>query len=1474
MAVQAINIISTAFNQRSNGVSGNFSTGGGSNSTFGNGAGNGTTITLPVTPNNYSTVPKNSMGLTTLIPIGTYDIGTSNENQSALDYLLDTTNTKESIDISEQSINLVINVVSDVYVNTPDIREITYPKEVRGADFVGYDVDFDISWNSVHATIIRMYVGNSTDYVELGPKGNLTLNVKELLDKYPLQSHTKPSSKPSQKRGGLPPNVSMDKAPNTLDARIDGRPDQRNRREQKRGGLPPNVSMGKSPDTFNGIELGGGLGTPVGGGGDSTDRFKKMAPIVGWDISGDKVNIPLRLVPINLATKKPVTGPVERINIRFDKGDLEIPRSVVINRIAEGFISQFNKSIFDDSKYLTHLLHMGDGDNKVVTTWTGLKGTSKKDGKSLILKLYEPLPTSISTNQKVWITKLQSEPIFDTLTLVGSDVDFCLPLQGPNFKLEVDNGIGYQMYDDLVANGSTTSTSLIQKYVTQTGIDTEKLNIQYASGSVHTFDNFVHFGSAEERIKNFWYKIQLLESYQSKYNELTSNTVELGFVLAEGGAYDGYTIITEASDNLQLDALSVTVITKLESAAQLVKINDLIGTFDGFEKWLYTDTQYSDSLSYPKSGNVIKASSDSESIAWYNSTTTNASKYDRNNVNYLNNNLPEFITEDFQNDDFMLFMDMVGQHYDIIWAYVNGLTKLKSPQHKADLGFSNDLMYSMLESLGWDGKKAYDSQYLWEYAFGQYKDGTQKYTQSLKSANEEVWRRILNNLPYILKHKGTSRSLKAVMACYGIPNSLLTIMEFGGPTDPTDGGTEKFTFQDRTAAINFTNNSEFVSSQWKEVDGSYPNAVEMTVNLQTPSNYNILKGANSSVSTPLWRVGITNTTGTFGTIDLYVSESSTGNVHSSSTEPFNIFNEEYTQIVINRTEVGSDSQFQIIAKEAFGDRIRTNISTNVMTITGDNGWDSGSAAIVTLGYEMDGTVDEFRLWKKPLEDDVIETHTLMPDSTVGNSYTSSTEDLLVRFDFEYPKNRAVDVNVKNVAISTEYSVAFGSADGFPSIAEYPYQYTPYDRDVTAKVPSLGFNSSDKIRFETQTLVGDLSHRVRATKKAFDRAPIDSSRLGLFFSPMKELNMDIIKSFGNFNIDNYIGNPSDEYKDNYSELGVLRDYYFKRVNRDIYEYIRLVRSIDKSLFEVLEGLVPARAKVSKGLLIEPHYLERSKTQWKPASSERSDYETSISVDDNVSVVGDNNQFSAELDITNPKLGFQYDNYDAHIDGDDTISITSTTPFYNADITTEDTIVLNGEYPSYVSHIDVPSGAKLSAMVDESTFQQIGMERDSLSNAGFGLFAPITTGIVTKLDIFGNLTASREDIYLIKQSYVETILTQTEGYPATSNNEAVKYENVDVTKYKYKVSKLPYGGSAPSVGNDVVEVTPLSGYFPTHYRYKNNLSQGMKNSFFEGSKQTTLTTPDGLSPVEVFTTNPNILRVADTGRGSGEPILQVD
>ena len=87
-------------------------------------------------------------------------------------------------------------------------------------------------------------------------------------------------------------------------------------------------------------------------------------------------------------------------------------------------------------------------------------------------------------------------------------------------------------------------------------------------------------------------------------------------------------------------------------------------------------------------------------------------------------------------------------------------------------------------------------------------------------------------------------------------------------------------------------------------------------------------------------------------------------------------------------------------------------------------------------------------------------------------------------------------------------------------------------------------------------------------------------------------------------------------------------------------------------------------------------------------------------------------------------------------------------------------------------------------------------------------------------------------------------------------------------------MSQSGSAPTVSGNVTEVTPLDGFFSTHYTNVGDLTSGMENSFFNGSKQTSATTLDGGSPVQTFTTNPNTLRVSDSGRGSGEPILEVD
>jgi hypothetical protein len=1316
-----------------------------------------------------------------------------------------------NIDGDGDALDVSLTVVDEVYVGVPDLRDITYPADLIGPDYVGTNVDFVLTYDSINTDYIKIYAGDSTTFIQEKAKGSVNLNFQTLLN------------------------------------------------------------------------------------------------LAGSSISETETDISLvlKLIPFNTSGIEAISGITEIIKINFKKGANQIPRTTVVNRIADAFISQLDEAIFQDetSKYLTHLLHLGNGDNKVITTWTGSQD-------SLILKLYEPISTNVQINEEVWISKLISNPIIETVTLVPEVEQLCNNLKGPNFSLVPDNGIEYQIYEDLVASGSVTSTDLINQYASTLGIDTEKLNIEYVSGSVYTFQNFINFSSAEERLNNFFYKVKLIEYYKIKYETLSANTFIPPYGGFDGGiiTQDGYQTITEDGIfDIQWEIAAFNGVSQANEAKKVFGLlNELIRGMDGYEKFLYKSNN---ELAYPKTiyvhpitglaTYILKDTTNSNVTVWYDNLLAESKKYDKYNPNYLINNIPKFILEDYENVDFLTFLNMIGQHFDIIWSYINGLARVKKLEAEQTRGIANELVQHMLESMGWDTKRAFDSQFLWEYAFGTYKDGFQKYSMPLKDANDIVWRRILNNLPYILKHKGTGRAMKAIMACYGVPQSMLTIMEFGGPQDPTKGGSTKFTFDDRTAAIQMKASSSILLP-WHVVAGTtdYPNAIEFRIKPDLIKTTRIISGSQ-------FNLDIVPTTGSFSQLNfsigadssptyfeepfisqsvstIYISPEASG-VYALGPETvtgslaFPLSTENYSNILINKHDYGSSTQYEILLATSDGTRLTTYVSMSLFTV--GNAWETGSA--LSLGNTFSGSLDEVRLWRVPLQASKFQNHTLFPDAINGNSVTASTADLLFRLDFEYPKDRTITENkgIKNVAINPIYGEEFASASYMYSASMYPYQYIPYDRTVTANVPSVGFGYGNKIRFEEQTVVSDLSYKTRATKKAFDQAPIDSNRLGLFFSPIKELNMDILKAFGDFNIDNYIGDPSDEYKDTYRQLDTLREYYFERLgNRNINEYIQLVRYIDKSLFDVLADLAPARAKVSKGLLIEPHYLERSKTKWKKAESERNDYDSLINIDENNKIELSYDTKDALLDATNvTNFSFDLNNFDGLINANESYVIDGTNPNYESEIDYKFDDLLIADAPFYDVSIDCPTGETLTGEVDSFNFESIGMDRNSLANAGFGVYGNHGVGVVRTFDgLFGNTesTGSRRNIYLIKQQYTKNVSTQIKGYPTTGSlvGDRVVYADIPVINYKYAVSLLPFSGSVVN-SSEIVSVTALNGYFPTHYRY-GYLPEGLRRSYYKGSIQDTTTTPDGLPAVETFTTNPNILRVAKTGRGSGEPILEVD
>jgi hypothetical protein len=142
-------------------------------------------------------------------------------------------------------------------------------------------------------------------------------------------------------------------------------------------------------------------------------------------------------------------------------------------------------------------------------------------------------------------------------------------------------------------------------------------------------------------------------------------------------------------------------------------------------------------------------------------------------------------------------MDMMGQHFDNIWLYYKDVTNRYEASNNPETGISLDVVSDALRSLGFElYTNTNVSDNLFYTLFGINQDGsllpptgsehiTNYVTSSLTTEGPEIlqgeiYKRLYHNLPYLLKTRGTQRSVKALISTFGIPDNILTINEFGG----------------------------------------------------------------------------------------------------------------------------------------------------------------------------------------------------------------------------------------------------------------------------------------------------------------------------------------------------------------------------------------------------------------------------------------------------------------------------------------------------------------------------------------------------------------------------------------------------------------------------------------------------------------------------------------------------------------------
>ena len=847
------------------------------------------------------------------------------------------------------------------------------------------------------------------------------------------------------------------------------------------------------------------------------------------------------------------------------------------------------------------------------------------NGKQRTIKIKQPLTNDVVVGEKFTFVekrlpnyrdRVRLEPFQDT-------PNNGIFLRLPNFN-SVDNPINFQgtnygTHDSLTSENDSDTRDIERLLVSQSLLDVQP-NVDYQKTTTDLnlenddtgFGNFIHFSNAETRIRNFRDKLTLIEGYTNESSSL--------FNLSGSGSFP--------SIKSEMDGL-------------VEKIQQVKNSFDPFENYMYfesssyvssSDGQFHDTA-WPKSNSTkpftLLSTTDSTAITWFNNMISSASKYDQGNMNSLRNSLPEHIYADTKNNVFLEFMDMVGQQFDEIYTYVDRFTDINKRVNKISEGISKDVAREYAKSLGLELYSGNDLLILPTYLLGKDKDGSDLFESPQEEVTEKIWKRILANLPFFLKTKGTERAVKGLLNCYGIPSSMLRVREYGGPDKGTRVNFEikrKF-----TRALDF-DSEQFIKTAWSDssVKSIKPSTIEFRFRTPSSSNQVLLQKDNDFAISLVDNGSDDNR----GRLKFQISASGfdQGAFVTSSELPF--YNDEFWSVMLTRKDTDgnefthdnalSQSVYELTSKQYTSTRQKilystsaslqshtSSLATDVNNITGSrlNAAFTGSGFVFLggqnsgFGGQFSGSLMEYRLWSQPLSQSVFDNHVRAPKTYNGNFYSSSVDELLLRL----PLDENINLTGSNTALTAsnlahnkslyESSTGLISGSAINNFADNSYR-SIVDQEKL-RVPDVGPNrrNATKIRIEDTTRAsGSLLFVDRPTEQSSqDTAPIDSNRLGVYFSPVDVVNEDIIYSIADFNFDDFIGDPRDENKFQYKDLRHLRQEYFKRYtnSNNFFDYLRILKFYDKSIFDSVLSLMPARAQTDLGILIEPNILERSK-----------------------------------------------------------------------------------------------------------------------------------------------------------------------------------------------------------------------------------------------------------------------------------------
>ena len=653
------------------------------------------------------------------------------------------------------------------------------------------------------------------------------------------------------------------------------------------------------------------------------------------------------------------------------------------------------------------------------------------------------------------------------------------------------------------------------------------------------------------------------------------------------------------------------------------EIDDIYNNFDEYERFLYSNP------------------------SWVKTHSDLAFEYDKNNKDCLAyNSLPMAILESSDNSDYMKFMAMVGHIFDNIRQYISTITDTFSYENQIRIGTPLKMAISILESNG--------------IKF----NGTDDIS-NVHSNFEFISKRLLANIPLILKTKGTKKSIDAIISCFGIPTNFISIKECGG---------------NKAILGNYINTT---------VDNIYG------VSLSTGSFIEVIGNVADKYCGMEFAFSTSDVkNGTYHLASMNIQQNATASIGLIKSSTDNALNcsiyvdlpkvsapGQYTRFILNNLPILTNDQVIIcLTKDEQTESFIDNTVISGKLHVGINSENAKTYSVPVLfpadlfsveylpkiyignayqsNYKLQSIVSILRVYSQPITDLAFESHCRM-----FGSYNIATSDVIHDLEdisrklicdftrpvdttandaFDYtiyskkPLSSACSIILHNIQIKNTRQ-AKDDCQNTIYVPRFPYGFEQISVNKNGIIYGLAKtgNTRNSIHLKESGLVANLSPTSTSEKNDFATKKSTGKRVEVVMSPTTTRDADLMEFFNSYNLSELFGSGELMYSRQYVAFEKFREKFYGKyfTKIDLQTFIDFAKSVMSSTqISLIKNTIPANSSFIGGVLIEQSILERSKYTYKKPSGENFVLNCSIShpLRVNITVASHSVQNSDEYD----------------------------------------------------------------------------------------------------------------------------------------------------------------------------------------------------------------------------------------------------